>query len=181
MCLEEYVGCPDCFRAADSGEVFSITYQTEAIHYFLDTDGCTSYDNEPDYQESSIQSEDDGYGCDCGWRGHSLATDCVREDCECDECNPDAAEEEGEEPEQEVILHLAHNFPPEVDKDTPPEIRFLAKDAFTWYLAIPRWRGAELSEDYGTEVRVTLNPPFSVSDEARVFTYDHDNREVVSA
>jgi hypothetical protein len=179
MCLDTYVGCPNC-REPAAGEVREIQLQTESIAYHLDHQGDANYGHEPEYSEE-LHAESDGYKClSCGWQGTSLDDECVSEICECEECNPEAAQEEGDEPEQEVFLQLSGRHSPEVTAETPPEIRFLAEDACRWCLVIPRWRGVELLAEH-PGVEVVLNPTVSVSDDARVFTYDHDNRKVVNA
>lgn len=162
-------------------------YQTERIDYHLDSDGDVTYDHEPDYHEDGGDSQNDGYFCNaCRWAGHSLDEHCSDDHCECDECDPCAVENEGDEPNEDVVLVLSSRFshPLEVTNDTPPEVRYLASDACRWYVLIPRWRGAELFEDgslYNT-IEIHLNAPFPVTDtgEQRPFSYDHDERKVVT-
>jgi hypothetical protein len=182
MCDEAYVGCPHCGQPADE-QMRAVTFQTETVRYHLDVDGDVTYDHEPDYGEDH-DTQNDGYCClACGWSGHSLNDECVSESCECEECDPDAAEHEGDDPDQEVFLVLARpecalNLDPE---DCPPELRFLAKDAARWFVPAPRWRGAELLDEHGHDIRVLLNPPFEATDEQRPFTYDDEDRKVVTS
>jgi hypothetical protein len=183
MCVEAYVGCPQCYRAADSGEVYEIRYQTETIHYYLDADGDTDYNQEPGYQED-LNAEDDGYGCECGWRGHQLDPECIREDCECSECvEPDYNEVEVEVADEDAYVTLCR--PPSNLDELPLELRVLAEDRCVWVAVMPRWRSAELFADWSHLINVEYEPSYSVPETlARELmpTYPaYDDREVCTA
>lgn len=182
MCEQEYVGCPECERAADSGDLYQIAYQRETIHYFLDDDGCISHDREPRYQED-LDSDDDGYGCECGWRGQSLAHDLSREDCECAECVPPEFDEVDDEDADEDAFVRLHTFPTDIS-DLPLELQILAKDRCAWVALMPRWRSAELYAEWSNLISVDYEPRSVCESEARELmpTYpSFDDREVCTA
>lgn len=162
MCEREYVGCPQCRQEADSGEVYAISYSTETIHYQLDEGGSITYDREAAYQEDH-NTEDDGYGCGCGWRGVSLDENLVREDCECDQCEPPEYDEVDEDhADEDAYVTLSRGFAPDGLDELPLELRILAEDRCTWVAVMPRWRSAELFAEWSEVIDVEYEPTYSV-------------------
>lgn len=183
MCEQMYIGCPQCARRADSGEVFQYEYVTETVKYECDEDGDVNHDTEPHYGEDH-QYESGGYVCECGWQGQSLA-ESTDEACECDECNPDAAYEEGDEPDEFVMLVRGIRAPHyEPEPDCPVEVARLFESRDIWCIAVPRWRGSEIFNDFMcNNVRVDVTIAFEPSPAAErlAYEYDHDERKVLTA
>lgn len=184
MCEQTYVGCPQCYRRSDSGEVFQYEYVTETVKYECDEDGEINRQAEPNYGEDH-QYEHAGYMCECGWQGQSLDHECSDDACECDECDPDAAYTEGDEPEELVMLVRGIRCPySEPEQDWPVEIARLFESRDTWCIAVPRWRGSEIFNDFlGVHGRLDVTIAFepNAAAERLAYDYDHNERKVLTA
>lgn len=183
MCERTYVGCPQCYRRADSGEVFQYEYVTETVRYDCNSDGEVNHNIEADYCEDH-QIESGGYGCECGWRGESLDYECSDGACECGECDPDDAYSEGDEPEELVMLvrYCAKHCEPE--PDWPIEVARLFESRDIWCIAVPRWRGSEIFNDFlsvHAQLDVTIAFEPNPAAERLAYQYDHDERKVLTA
>ena len=177
MCERTFWGCPHCAEPADS-EVRACELRTERIEYHLDAEGAIDHNTEPDYGED-FTHEDLGYYCRaCHSEFAQLDPHAVDESCDCDECVEPEPDDPGPDPDRIVVLRRTVdsqlNLVKVFGEDIPAEFIQLWANRATIFQPLPRWRAAELYNQYLTDtvgcertgLPIVIDFDFQMPDEA---------------